>query len=43
MLSFNALKMRTKLILIVAIPLLGLLYCTISSTLEKAATVVLHS
>lgn len=38
MLSFNALKMKTKLMLIVAIPLLGLLYCTISSTLEKAAT-----
>ena len=36
--SFNALKMRTKLMLIVVIPLLGLLYSTISSTLEKAAT-----
>jgi len=34
--SFSKLKMRTKLILIVAVPLLGLLYFSISSTIEKA-------
>jgi len=36
MLSFSTLKMRTKLILIVAVPLLGLLYFSISSSIEKA-------
>jgi methyl-accepting chemotaxis protein len=35
--SFSSLSMRTKLVLIVLIPLLGLLYFSISSTLEKAA------
>jgi len=34
--SFSNLKIRTKLILIVAVPLLGLLYFSISSTLEKS-------
>ena len=34
--SFSTLKMRTRLILIVAVPLLGLMYFSISSTLEKA-------
>ena len=34
--SFSTLTMRTKLILIVAVPLLGLLYFSISSTIEKA-------
>jgi len=34
--SFSTLKMRTRLILIVAVPLLGLLYFSISSTVEKA-------
>ena len=33
--SFSTLKMRTKLIFIVLVPLLGLLYFSISSTLEK--------
>ncbi len=37
MLSFNNLGIRTKLALIVLIPLLGLLYFSISSTLEKSA------
>jgi methyl-accepting chemotaxis protein len=35
--SFNNLKTRTKLLLIVLVPLLGLLYFSINSTLEKAA------
>ncbi|MDP2759712.1 MAG: methyl-accepting chemotaxis protein [Sideroxyarcus sp.] len=35
MASFNTMKMRTKLILIVVVPLLGLLYFSISSTIEK--------
>ncbi|MBI5439553.1 MAG: nitrate- and nitrite sensing domain-containing protein, partial [Nitrosomonadales bacterium] len=35
--SFSTLKMRTKLILIVTVPLLGLLYFSISSTIEKAS------
>jgi methyl-accepting chemotaxis protein len=35
--SFSTLKMRTKLILIAAIPLLGLLYFSISSIIEKAS------
>ncbi len=34
--SFSALRMRTKLILIVLVPLLGLLYFSIGSTIEKA-------
>ncbi len=35
--SFSSLSMRTKLVLIVTVPLVGLLYFSISSTLEKAA------
>ncbi len=34
--SSSSMKMRTKLILLVAVPLVGLLYFSISSTLEKA-------
>jgi len=34
--SFSKLKMRTKLILLVVVPLLGLLYFSITSTIEKA-------
>ena len=35
--SFNKLKIRTKLLLIFIVPLLGLLFFSVSSTLEKAS------
>src|SRR3989338_5767219 len=37
MLSFSHLKVRTKLVLIVIVPLLGLLYFSISNIIERAA------
>ncbi len=37
MTSFSKLKMRTKLILIVLVPLLGLMYFSVSNTIEKFA------